>query len=434
MLRMPADKDQDEAACRLAIVQRAEDRGDELLAVVLSAIFEQLPEYGHARSKGEVEDIRSGVRRSIQLCLRVLAEGRRIDAEERVALHLTGGQRARQGIPKAVVVRSVTIATRDGYNFFVTCADQAEEFGNFTGALRQIRTIIGQYEDDAVKALADGHDEALGQVLTTADRAEAILVDRLLEGRWHDDDELSEHARTIGLHPAREARVIVVTALDALDQKRLRRTVGVLRDGAPTALGPLRLGSRTHLPAVIQPRNERAWNTLLLRLAESAVEQGATAVHGEKVGSLLTVSPSYKAIEHGLPFVRAATGEPGAISALLVRFHRVTCVGKPADRLELLNDVIGPLLALHPKERDELLSLLDTLYETGDSQASLSRRLARHKNTVASRFARIFHLTGLDVRKPAERLVLDSMLRLRFVAEADLWSSDRTDWWADRPA
>lgn len=430
---MPTDKERDEAACRLAIVQRAKAREDELLAIVLVAIFEQLPEYGHARSKGELEDIRSGVRRSIELCLRVLAEGRRVDDDERMALHLTGGQRARQGIPKAVVLRSVTVATRDGYNFFVTCADQAERFDDLTGALQQIRTIVAQFEDDAIKALAAGHDEAFGQVLTTADRGEAILVDRLLEGRWHDDDELSEHARAMGLHPAREARV-VVTALDALDEKRLRATIGGLRERVPMAVGPLRFGSRIHLPVVVQPRDERGWNALLSRLDASAHDQGTTAVYSERTESLLAVSPSYKAIEHGLPFVRAATGQPGAVPALIVRFHRVTCIGKPADRMELLNDVLGPLLSLHTKERAELLLMLDTLYEAGGSWASLARKLDLHKNTVSNRFGRILELTGLDIRKPAERLVLETMLRLRFVAEADLWSPDRADWWADRPA
>jgi hypothetical protein len=431
---MQADMERDEAACRLAIVQRAKERGDELLAVVLTAIFEQLPEYGHVRSRGDVEDIRSGVGRSIELCLNVMAEARRIDAGERVALHLTGGQRARQGIPKAVVVRSVTVATRVGYDFFVTCADRCQGFGDLTGALRQISTIIGQFEDDAIKALADGHDEAFGQVLTTADRGEAILVDRLLEGRWHDGDELSEHARAMGLHPGRHAHVVVVTAVDGLDEKLLRATIGKLRDSAPIAVGPLRVGSRVHLPAVVQPRDERAWRSLLSRLDRSAREQGTTAVFSERTANLLCVSPPYKAIEHGLPFVGAATGEPGTVPALIVRFHRVTCIGTPADRMELLNDVLGPIMSLHAKERAELLSVLDALYENGGSWASLARKLGHHKNTISNRFGRILELTGLDIRKPAERLALDTMLRFRFVAEADLWLSDRADWWTDRPA
>lgn len=431
---MAAGQDHDEATCRLAIVRRAVERMDELLALILGSIFDQLPEYGNARSKGDVDDIRSGVRRSIELCLRMLAEDRRIDADERVGLHLTGGQRARQGVPKAVVLRSVTIATREGYNFFVTCADEADPFGNLLGALQQIRTILAHFEDDALQALGEGHDEAFDQVLTTADRGEAILVDRLLESRWHDDDELGDHARAVGLQPARQARVLVVTTVQALDEKRLRASISGLRDRVPMAVGPLRFGSRIHLPVVMQPRDDSAWTGLLAQLDASAEEQGTTTVFGERMNSLLAVSPSYKAIEHGLPFVRAATGEAGAIPALIVRFHRVTCIGKPADRMELLNDILGPLRSLPIKEQSELLSNLDALYETGGSWASLARRLGLHKNTFSNRMRRVLELTGLDVRKPAERLVLETMLRMRFVAEADLWSPDRVERWADRPA
>jgi hypothetical protein len=431
---MSANRYRDESTCRLDIVRRATEREDELVAVVLEAIFDELPVYGHARSAGELDDIRSGVRRSVELCLRVLAEGRRIDSDERVALHLTGGQRARQGIPKAVVLRSVTVATRTGYNFVVTCADQRDGFQGVTGALQELRTIIGWFEDDAVKALAEGHDEAFGQVLSAADRGEAILVDRLLEGRWHDDEELANHAGATGLHPSLGAHVVVVTAVDAIDERRMRATVACLRGATPVVVGPLRFGSRIHLPAIVQPRDGRAWSRLLLELDASARQHGVTAIHGDRVERLVGVSAAYKAIERGLPFVRAATERPGVVRSLIVRFHRVTSIGQPADRIELLDDVLGPILALPRTERDELLSTMDALYESGGSWASLGRTLGRHKNTVANRFARVLELTGLDIRKPAEWLVLETMLRLRFVAEADLRTVEHGDWRTDRSA
>ena len=433
--QLPANQDRDDIECRLSIVRRAAERMDNLLALVLGAIFDELPDYGAARSKGDLEDIRSGIRRTVELCLRVLADGRRIDSDERVGLHLTGGQRARQGIPKPVVLRSVTIATRGGYNFFVSCADEDDPFGHLTRALQQIRTLLAHFEDDAVRALGDGYDEAFDQLLSSSNRGEAILVDRLLEDRWHDENELADHARAAGLQPGREARVLVVTPLDSFEEGRLHSTVSGLRDRAPMALGPVRFASRIHLPVVVQPRHDDAWRRLLVDLDAAAGAEGTTVVYGERAARLTATSLSYKAIERGLPFVPAATGQAGAVPALLVRFHRVTNVGKPADRMELLNDVLGPLRSLPTKEQVELLSTLDALYEVGGSWASLAKRLGLHKNTFSNRMRRVRDVTGLDVRRPAERLVLETMLRLRFVAEDDLAADGvGVDWRANRPA
>ncbi|HEX9969238.1 MAG TPA: helix-turn-helix domain-containing protein, partial [Acidimicrobiales bacterium] len=62
------------------------------------------------------------------------------------------------------------------------------------------------------------------------------------------------------------------------------------------------------------------------------------------------------------------------------------------------------------------VDFLDALYETGGSAAALARHLHVHKNTIGNRIRRVGEVLGLDVRRPADRLVLETALRMRKVA------------------
>lgn len=403
---------------RCAIVGRAKARLDELVASVVTAIFDSVPMYASVTTDVDLADIQSGVRRSAELCLLVLDENRRLNDDERAALHFTGGQRARQGIPKAAVLRSVTYATRHGYKFLVACAaDPDHDVSSLAAALQGIRGLLDDFEDDAIHALADGYDEAYASLLNTAGRREAILVDRLLERRWHEDDELARHAVAVGLQTKRNARLLVITGLEPPTAERLEATVERVRSLAPVALGPLRATTRLHLPVVIQPRDESVWGRVRDELDVAAKRQRTVIIVGDRAVSLAEVADLYRPIEASLRFLSAATGKHGVISALLVRFHRVMSVGTPDDQRELRDFVLAPLLA--SRDRDELLSTLDALYDEGGSWASLARVLGLHKNTLSNRMRRVLTLTGLDVQRPPERLVLELMLRQRHVAEPE---------------
>nr|MDQ3756478.1 helix-turn-helix domain-containing protein [Actinomycetota bacterium] len=76
-----------------------------------------------------------------------------------------------------------------------------------------------------------------------------------------------------------------------------------------------------------------------------------------------------------------------------------------------------PLDDLPERERTELLETLDALYETGGSSSALARHLHLHKNTVANRIRRVRDVFGLDVHRPAERLVLESAVRARHLLD-----------------
>src|SRR5687767_14368643 len=123
-------------------------------------------------------------------------------------------------------------------------------------------------------------------------------------------------------------------------------------------------------------------------------------------------------MRRSLHCLSAATTHPGAVPSLLPRFHHTMAEGSARERAEFVREVLGPLERLPEREAAEMYEVLDTLYETGASVVGLARHLHLHKNTVGKRLRRAGRLTGLDVRRPAERLVLETALRYRWMAES----------------
>lgn len=402
---------------RHAIVQRAVGRRSELVEVIVGNILDELSEYANGRSPAELEDIRVGVQHSIDLCLSIIhVGGRPLDHDEHTLLRGTGAQRARQGIPKPAVLASVKIAMRVGRTFLMTCTDVGDDAAALMAAFRRITEALDTFEDEACSALGDGHDEGSAEVLMGGDRGEAMLVDRLLEQRFVSDEEVLDHASRVGLSRHRASYVVTVSSVGVADEARLRATAADLRSVVVVAVGPLRLTSPLHLPLVVQPRDPAEWLQLVDRLGHIARRHGTAVVWSEDGLPLTALSPVYKTVREGLPFLVAATRWAGAVPSLLVRFHRTQATGTPAQRAALLAEILQPLGSLPDRERAELLEALDALYETGGSSAGLARHLHLHKNTVANRLRRVQEVLGLDVRRPAERLVVETALRMRHLA------------------
>jgi hypothetical protein len=412
-----------ELDCRHAIVQRVRDRLDELSERIVSAIVGELPEYSRGRSAADLDDIAGGIRGSIVLCLQIVEEDRGLHEAERVVLLLTGGQRARQGIPRASVLQSVRIATREGRKFFLTCFEDSAEPHELTTAYRDISCAIDRFEDEAVAALGRGYDEAMEAILTGADRGEALLVDRLLERRFTDAEEVLRPASDVGLVPLREGLVVVVAPIPGLDgvddEKDLRAAADDMRRRTGLVVGPFRMGRTPHLPLIVQPRGRDGVTGLVATLGRVGRERGVIFVYGDRTVPLAEIAREYQPLRNDLRFLDAATRRAGAIPALLPRFHRVICTGDASDRMALIGDVLGPLYDLPERERTELFEVVDTLYEVGGSAATLASHLHTHKNTVLNRLRRVCELTGLDLRQPSTRLVLDAVLRMRCVFEGD---------------
>ncbi|HEX9969084.1 MAG TPA: hypothetical protein VGB03_03020, partial [Acidimicrobiales bacterium] len=330
---------------RLAIAERALRLRAELGEVVVSNILEELPEYASGRSPGEMHDIRVGIQQSVDFCLITLQRGFSVQPEEYHLLRCTGAQRARQGISKAAMQASVKIAVRVGRRFLLTCSDVGDDPRAVMEAFRQVSDMLDRFEDEAVAALSEGHEEAWRQVLSATDRGEAVLVDRLLERRFEDEEEVLAHAADIGLNRQRDARLAVVACVSQPDHARLRATAADVRPLGVTAVGPVCGGSYPHLPFVVQARDAAQWAAMAAQLCNAADRHGTTVVWWETPQSLTHLSAPYRSLCEALPFLAAVTTRPGVVRALLIRFHRIMHVGPAGERDELAAEILEPLLA-----------------------------------------------------------------------------------------
>jgi hypothetical protein len=300
----------------------------------------------------------------------------------------------------------------------MTCNDVGDDPGALMAAFRDISTILDRFEDEACTCLGDGHDEAWRNVLSTGDRGEALLVDRLLEQRFVSAEEVLAHAAEIGLSRTRDARVVAMAPVGAAEAGAVQPVVGGVRELGMAAVGPMQSTSRMHVPCIVQPRHAADWARILDRLEHLGRRHQVALVWSDLAAPLTELAPVYRALRDDLPFVSMARTGGGTVHSLLVRFHRVTCAESPSQRMQFLAEVLRPLEALPERESDELLETLDVLYETGGSTAALARHLHVHKNTVGNRLRRVREVLGLDVRRPAERLVLETAVRARHMPTA----------------
>ena len=90
----------------------------------------------------------------------------------------------------------------------------------------------------------------------------------------------------------------------------------------------------------------------------------------------------------------------------------------PAVTRLLVQEALGPVLALRPHEREDLLLTLEQVLQHGGSPTHAARALFCHRNTVINRLQRVEQLTGRSLSRPRDRLVLElALLAVRLPEE-----------------
>jgi DNA-binding PucR family transcriptional regulator len=97
-------------------------------------------------------------------------------------------------------------------------------------------------------------------------------------------------------------------------------------------------------------------------------------------------------------------GPPGTTT--LTRYEDVPIplllVRQPEASRQLAEQVLGPILALPARERDNYLDTLAAWYECGGSTTGAADALHYHRNTVQYRLRRIQDITGRSLSTPTE--------------------------------
>jgi hypothetical protein len=305
------------------------------------------------------------------------------DPDER-AIHLwrhTGRLRARQGVPMERVLSSYTVGTRLIWEALL------DEVVRVAG--RRLWSAL----DVQNATMAEAYREERDQVQRRDQHRILSIVDGLLEGRGADPEYAAESRDVLGFEPDEELVCVVVRTESSTGgplrapQEQLER-VGVrshwnVRGGTHVGLVPMGQLDPTRLVRSLEASTTG-------RVGVAPVQEGlagVTAAYRLACRAAETVAPGTNAVVHAherLPEV--LLGASPEIAGLLVE------------------ETLGPVLALPERQSEQLLETLTSMLAHSNSPKHAAEELYCHRNTVIYRLRQIEELTGHDLSVPRTRL------------------------------
>ena len=303
----------------------------------------------------------------------------------------TGRRRAEQGLPLADVLRSFRIGGRLIWDDLVTQGD----------------TVLGPLEVREIGTrLWEVVDATSGQVATSYHHQELLLVRADEQQRaelW--EGVLGGRAREPGF--AREAALLLDLPADAALVVVVATELGLR--AAEQALAP-------HATAWVR-RTADVVGLVALRDDSSCEVMTALEALAETADAALGVSsvtPGLSGVEQGYVQASLALRAQGAVVGLARfddRLPEALLLGSPEVASRLVEQWLGPVLALVPGESRALTDTLLAWVASGGSATRTAAMVHCHRNTVANRLHRFAELTGHRLSDDAVPVDLDLALR-----------------------
>lgn len=397
---------------------RVTQQFDGLVAAV-TIPFVRLPQCTVAADAAESNDLVS-IRDTAAAVLAALVQDRPLHPSDRDRLTSTGARSATLGLRERTLVAAVSEAMGAGLDFVLLQADETEgraSVAYVTSVLRAVVDRHGRVKAEVIAALMEGHDQQRsisGENL----RDSATVVDRLVRGRWSDENEIRQEAKACGLDLSRTFALLLFAAAHAdmrLDEVQAAVAEFIARQRGAVS-GIARTGpTLPHAAVLVAARSERSW-TKVVRTADGiARDSGFHVFCYEPLNPLEALPTQYRRAVTDLALPAAAALSPGALTADQLAFHRVYTAASVEDRVDFVDRTIGRLL--EDDFADGLIETIETLYLTGGGAAQVGAALNRHENSVRGRFDKITQLTGRDVAKPEDLEQLYLAIRLRRVVQ-----------------
>lgn len=417
-------------AFRAAVLERLGGALDGMVDSMFSDILGQVPAFRQHTSPAELNDMRSALRRGGGLFLRCLVENRRLDTNEIVALQVIGAQRARHGLSRDDLTAVVQAAMRTGYRGLVDAALGVPATAEV--AVRGMASLslrLFDFVHDATGALLAGYMDEEAQRVTSRVREQASLVDRVLEGSWTDDEEIHAHAKELGIELEVPCALLLVVNGSVQEATRLRLAATRLATVVDSAVeGPTRAVPVPHVVVLVAAAARGQWSGLVAAADEVAGAHDAYVACVEPAGQLRGLAAAYRRAQRDLPYVAAARSGPGAVATKDVKAYRILACAPLEDRLDFVQQALGPIFELSDAKAVELLDTVEALYDNRGQVGEVAAELGIHEKTVRYRLRRVQELTGLSVDVPGDRLQLDMAVRLRRLAMAEVRPFDDPAW------
>jgi hypothetical protein len=329
----------------------------------------------------------------------------------------TGRLRAQQGAPLPEVLR----AYRLGFGFlWEELLREARRHGErAVRALTDTAADIWSYSDEYAVALTESYREAVADARVSTDRHRSALVEALISGNLTDHGPPWEVAKLLDL-PYEGTFVVVAAETAALGAEPLA--------GVETRLRPLDIASAWRM----QPGQQLG----LISCGRHPV-QPVVEVLGRLAAARVGISPVYSTLDQtprALRLARLAMQNLPPGTPRVAQFAdtplNLLVAADPGTTRDVVDRVLGRVLALDPEDRTALLSTVEAWLDAGGSATAAGRSLFCHPNTVRYRLRRIEELTGRSVDDPraaAELTVALQALRVFPAATVFPAVTDRPD-------
>jgi hypothetical protein len=376
---------------------------------IVAAVRGEHPVYEQLRDQA---GFRAAVSTLSHLYCTTVADDRRLSAKEAIALQVIGAQRARQGIAEEDMVGSVRTAMRAGWGRFTEAAadrcESPQQLQSFTARLFDHTDV---FVADVLDALRSGFRAEDEQRLPGHLRAQATVVDRLVEGGW-DDDQLFAFAREQGVPVIPPHAVLVYTGAPDVDGATLRLAMAELVGGiAGVVDGPVRMSGTPQLIAVVNEAGEQRVSTLCSAAADTARRHRLVAIVSPPVDRPSLLAEAYERSTADLAFAAAARPGGGLVGTDELRLYRLLSLLPPEARTELALDVLGDVVRLPPNRRNDLLKTFEAWLWSGSTKAAADMLRGVSVQTVRYRLRTLADVTGRDLHRPTDLALVQLAVR-----------------------
>jgi hypothetical protein len=419
---------------RSRLATHLEDNAEQIVDAISSAMFADLGPYQQLGTPGEVERFRAHIRTILLAFRRMVAGEQPFSPSDLAELHLTGGLRARQGIPLEAVTESLEIATRVMWRFVragvqALSAHPHDEpgLGDAAAAVADLALETRDFTHELSAALVTGFRMEREHGGSGRAHATADLVDDIIEARWGNGRRVRQVARSLGYEIVEPVVLALLATPDPAATGELDGIVAEVGAVLPLALASrVRMVPSAHLVIVV-PRAEGVdCDWVRTSLAASPLARRAIVLVDEEARGLEAAPKAYRELASDLAAARVMANGAGVLSPRETDLLRLLRSLPLVSRLDFVRRVLGPVLDLPSNKSAEVINTLHAYFRGRGRLDETAADLQLHRNSFRYRLDRAQALLGVSFRDGADRLKVEVALALHELTRHEAGLLDQT--------
>lgn len=356
--------------------------------------------------------LRPVIRHAVTLMLRGLFGA--ADSLDASLWHRIGAGLALQEGPRPAVVGRFDTGTRLMWAYVLqrtaTMSAPPSVAGN---VLLDMWNRLEAVREPALAQLLAGYDERRERETNGGTNPPEALVDSILDSDYDDPDGLQLTAKRMGVDLTVTHGLFVVTVAPGREADLTVAASALEKAVKGCLFGSPRSRPRPHRPALVACPSTAAWAAKLRRANPLVDRFGVTLLTADPVAPIgpdRAVESHYRLLLRGAIVTAAVSSRPAVLDVADIEYHWLMTRASVEERADFVRATLESVLVA-PKG-DELLDLLDALYETRGGYAGAALLLGIHRNTVDGRRKKLTEATGLSLDVPADAHRLFTASRL----------------------